>query len=124
MVEHDHYQPKLSKEEKNWGVIAHLSPLLAFVFPFFGNIIGPLIVYLIKKDEGEFIRENAVEVLNFQISVTLYTIVSVILIFVIIGIFALIALGILTLVCLILGAVKASDGITFKYPLAIPFIKA
>lgn len=103
-------------------MVCHLSALAGFIIPF-GNIIGPLIVWLIKKDESPFVDDQGKESLNFQISITIYCIVAAILILIIIGIFLLIGLGILALVLIIMAAVKANSGEKFRYPLTIRLIR-
>lgn len=109
-------------QERTWGMICHLSALAGFIIPF-GNIIGPLIVWLIKKDESPFVDDQGKESLNFQISITIYCIIAAILILIIIGIFLLIGLGILALVLIIIAAVKANSGEKFRYPLTIRLIR-
>ena len=74
------------QNEKTWGMLTHLLALSIFVGIPFGNVIGPLVIYLIKKDEYEFVAEQGREVLNFQITWSLILIVSAILILVGIGI--------------------------------------
>lgn len=110
------------KQEKTWGMLCHLSALGVFVFPAFGNIIGPLIVWLIKKDESPFVDDQGKESLNFQISLTIYCLVSSILILVAIGIILLIALGIAFLTLVIIASIKANEGEEFRYPLTIRLI--
>lgn len=107
--------------EKTWGMLTHLLALSIFIGIPFGNVIGPLIVYLIKKDEYEFVAEQGREVLNFQITWSLILIVSAILIVVGIGLVMLIAFGIAWLVLVILGTVSASNGTPYKYPFTIEF---
>ncbi len=109
-------------QEKSWGMFCHLAALAGFVIPF-GNIIGPLIIWLIKKDESPYVDKQGKESLNFQISVTLYCIIAAVLIIVVIGIFLLIAIGIGTLVLIIVGAIKANNREEFSYPLTIRFIQ-
>lgn len=109
-------------QEKTWALIAHLSALAGFIVPF-GHIIGPLVVWLIKKDESAFVDDQGKEAINFQISMTLYAVVAAILILVIIGIFLLIGIGILDIVLVIIAAVKANAGEKFRYPLTIRFIR-
>jgi uncharacterized Tic20 family protein len=109
------------KQEKTWGMLCHLSALGVFVFPL-GNIIGPLIVWLVKKDESSFVDGQGKESLNFQISFTIYCIIAAILIPVVIGIILLIALGIVFLILVIMAAVKANEGEEFRYPLTIRLI--
>jgi uncharacterized protein len=66
-------------DQRNWGMIAHLAALAGLVFPLFGTMIGPLIVWLIKKDESRFVAFHAVQTMFFQMAifVILLPIVSV-----------------------------------------------
>ena len=109
-------------QERTWGMFCHLAALSMFVIPL-GNIIGPLIVWLIKKDESSFVDEQGKESLNFQISVTIYCFVAAILVLFVIGIFLLIGIGILTMVLIIVAAIKANNGESFEYPLTIRFLR-
>ncbi|HED24150.1 MAG TPA: DUF4870 domain-containing protein [Firmicutes bacterium] len=113
----------LTQDEKTYGMLVHLAALAQLVMPTFGNIIGPLVVWLIKKDQSAWVDKQGKEALNFQISAAIYAIVSIILIPVIIGIILLIAVGIFWLVMVIIAAVRVNEGEDFKYPLCIRFIK-
>ena len=108
-------------DEKQYAMLLHLSALSMFVTGF-GYILGPLILWLVKKDQSEFVDRNGKEAVNFAISVTIYYIVSAILVFVLVGILMLIVLGILHLVFIIVAGIKAKDGEDYKYPLTIRFI--
>lgn len=110
-----------NKEETKWAAIAHVSTFAGYFFPF-GNIIAPFIIYLLKKDELPFVKDQAREAMNFQISVTIYAIVSIILIFLIIGIPILAALVLFEIIVTIIAAVKASEGVEYRYPLTIRFL--
>jgi uncharacterized Tic20 family protein len=103
-------------------MLCHLLALAGFVVPF-GNIIGPLIIWLMKKDEFAFVDDQGKQSLNFQISMMIYAIISAVLMLVIIGIFMLIAVGITNLVLVIIASMKANEGQAYRYPLAIQFIK-
>ena len=111
------------KEERNWAMACHLTGLSSLIGVPFGNIIVPLIIWLIKKDEFPFVAEQGKESLNFQISMTIYAIVAGILCMIGIGFFLLAALVIVDLIFVINAAVKATKGEGYKYPLAIKFIK-
>ncbi|UCG28183.1 MAG: DUF4870 domain-containing protein [Bacteroidales bacterium] len=111
---------QLSSDERTFGMLCHLAALAGFVFPF-GNIIGPLIIWAIKKDESSWVDKQGKESLNFQISITIYLIISVFLIILLIGIFLLVALGIINLIFIIMASVKANNGEDFSYPLSIRF---
>ena len=109
------------KQENMWATFCHLGAF-AFYFIPFGNIIAPLVIWLLKKDESPLIDDQGKESLNFQISITIYAIVSAILILVVIGIFLLICLWIFANVFVIIAAVKANSGEKFRYPLTIRMV--
>ena len=114
--------PEVPQEQKTWGMLCHLSALAGYIIPF-GNVIGPLIVWMIKKDEMPFVDKQGKESVNFQISVSIYAAVSAALIFACVGMFLLPAVGIFALVMIIIASVKANGGESFRYPLCIRFIK-
>ncbi|MDH4319273.1 MAG: DUF4870 domain-containing protein [Desulfobulbaceae bacterium] len=117
-------QPRLSdKEELNWAMLCHLSALCAYIGIPFGHILGPIIIWQLKKNDYPMVDEHGKESLNFQISITIYAIVSGILMFVIIGFALLAALIIFHLVLTIIAAVKTSDGEHYRYPFTIRLLK-
>lgn len=114
--------PEITRDEKLWGMLCHFSAFAFFIFPF-GNILGPLIIWLIKKDESQYIERNGKESLNFQISITLYVIISALLVLILIGFVLLLALLLLDFILVVVASIKANDGIEYKYPMTIQFIK-
>lgn len=110
------------KDERMWGMLCHISALAGFVIPF-GNIIGPLIVYSMKKDQYAFVADQGKESLNFQISVLIYTLASVLLIFALVGFLFIIFVPLLALILTVVAAVRANDGEYYRYPLCIHFIR-
>lgn len=113
---------EVPKDARNWGMICHLAGFAGFVIPF-GHILGPLIVWAIKKDEHPFIDDQGKEAMNFQLSMTIYSIVAILLVFVVIGIFLLIALCVFVVIMIIIASIKANDGVYYRYPLTIRFFK-
>lgn len=113
--EHGWTEP-VDSDSRGWAVAAHLIPLLGFGF------IGPLIIWLIKRDEDAFVEEHSREALNFQISVLIYGIISGLLILVLIGLLLLPVLVIFWFVASIVAAIKAANGQAFRYPLTIRFV--
>ncbi|MFA5007918.1 MAG: DUF4870 domain-containing protein [Candidatus Omnitrophota bacterium] len=111
------------KDERMWAMLCHLTGLASFIGVPLGNVIAPLVIWLIKKEEFPFVAEQGKESLNFQISMTIYAIVSGILCMVFIGFILLAAIAITDLILVINAAVKANKGEGYKYPLAIKFIK-
>jgi uncharacterized Tic20 family protein len=111
-----------SSEIRNWSVLCHASALLGLFFHFFGHLLGPLVVWLIKRDASPEIDANGKESLNFQISMLIYDVIAGILCIVLIGIPILIALWILNTVLVIIASVKTSEGKFYRYPLTIRFL--
>lgn len=102
-------------EDTVWAVLAHLS-----IFAF--GLVGPLVIYLWKRDESPFTRHHAAEALNFHITLAIAGIVSAILILVVVGLFMLLFLVIAGPVLGILAALAANRGESYRYPLTLRFI--
>lgn len=98
--------------------LALITHLLSFVSGF----IGPLVVYLAKKDESAFIRHHAAEALNFQLTLLVAFFVSFIALFILVGFLLLPIVGILGLIFPILAAIGAGRGEWYRYPLTIRFV--
>lgn len=107
---------------KTWSVLSHILTLAVGVIPF-GNVIAPLVIWLLKKDECAEVARHALESLNFQISATIYIFVAGILCFVAVGIVLVPAVLLFVLVCVIVATVKAANGESFRYPLSLRFIR-
>jgi uncharacterized protein len=111
----------LTADEKQWAMIGHLSALAGFVVPF-GNLIAPLVVWMMKKEESKFIEEHARESLNFQISASIYLIGLSLTICIGIGL-VLVPLAVLAeVVLIIMASMKASSGQSYRYPITIRFL--
>ena len=110
-----------SAEERQWAMFAHLSALAGLVIPF-GSIIGPLVIWPIKKDTMPFVNDQGKEALNFNITVAIAAIVCWILFFVLIGMLLLPVLVILWLVFVIIATIKANEGTTYRYPFALRLV--
>jgi len=111
------------KDDRTWAMICHLSALCAFLAIPFGNILGPLIVWLLKKNESPLVDIEGRKALNFQISMTIYSAVAGVLCFVFIGFLLLVPLVLADLILTIIAGIKASNGEEFKYPFTIELIK-
>jgi len=110
-----------NKDEKMWAMLCHLSALAGFIIPF-GNVIAPLVIWILKKDEFPHVDDQGKEALNFQISMTIYFIVGAILILVAIGIVILPILGIFWLIMIVIASIKANDGEKYRYPFTIRLV--
>ena len=119
-------QQPMSQEEKDsklYGMLCHLLALAGYIGIPFGNIIGPLVIWLMKKDQYPFVNDQGKESLNFQISLTIYASVSALLIFIAIGMVLLPAVFVFGLVMVIIAAIQANQGVAYRYPLTIRFLK-
>lgn len=124
----------LPAEEKTWGMLAHLSSLLGALVTSalgggWGCFIGPLIVWLVKKDTMPFVDDQGKESLNFNITVGIASLVLFVLVVMTLGIGILIAaplwaiLWIYWLVCTIIASIRANEGVAYRYPLTLRLIK-
>ena len=105
-----------------WNVLCHASALVGLIIPL-GFILGPLVVWLIKKGEFPSVNANGKEALNFQISCFIYIIIAVILSVIGIGHILLFLIGVADLILIIIASVKVGNGESFSYPASIRFIK-
>lgn len=87
-----------------------------YLISFFTAFIGPLVIWLIKKDESSYIDYHGREYMNFFISYTVYTLLSGILVILLIGIFMLWAVGIIAVIFTLVGALKAYEGKEYRIP--------
>jgi uncharacterized Tic20 family protein len=111
-----------AKQERTWAMLCHLGALAGYIIPF-GNIIAPLIIWMVKKDESDLVKDQGKESLNFQISLAIGYLICIPLFFILIGFFLMIALGIYALVMIIIASMKANEGQKYRYPICIRFIK-
>jgi uncharacterized Tic20 family protein len=107
---------------RTWCVLCHASALAGLFFHFLGHILGPLIVWLMKRGDSPEIDAYGKESLNFQISMLIYDAVAAILCIVLIGVPILIALWVLNTVFVIIASVKAGQGEFYRYPFTIRLI--
>ena len=114
--------PALSQDERNWGMYCHLAVLAGFVFPL-GNVIGPLIIWLIKKDQYPFVDYNARQAMNFQITLVVGLLVSGLLAFIFIGFILMIILVLFAMVQTIQAIMASGKGEYFTYPYSLRLLR-
>lgn len=114
------YEP--DKEERTLALMAHLAGYAGLALPF-GSVLGPALIYWLKRDESAYVEDQAREALNFQITLTLVALVAIPLVFVIVGVPILLIAGIWYLVGTAIGASKANDGEWYRYPATIRLVK-
>ncbi|WLH35555.1 DUF4870 domain-containing protein [Pseudomonas sp. FP2196] len=114
--------PKPSQQVRQWAMFCHLSALLGIWIPF-GTLIGPLILWQMKREMDPFIDAQGKEALNFQITVAIASAISILLMLIIVGFFlyGLVAIG--SIVLAVIGGVKANEGFPYRYPFTWRLIK-
>jgi uncharacterized Tic20 family protein len=105
----------LSEEDRTWGMLAHLSALIAMALGGL-TFLGPLIVWLIYKDKSAFVADQAKEALNFQISVLIAMLITLITV---IGPFV-VAIG--AVIFSVIAGMEANKGVAYRYPYTIRLI--
>lgn len=108
------------RQTRQWAMMLHLSVFAAYIAPLAG-IVVPVVIWQIKKDALPAIDAHGRVVVNWILSTLVYVLLGVVLTVVVIGIPLLLALGVATVAFPIIGAIKANDGVLWKYPLSIPF---
>lgn len=110
-------------DARRWAMLCHLLALSGLLGNGIGFLLGPLVAWLVKREDHPFIDVQGREAVNFQITMFLALIVCVPFAFLLIGIPVMIAIGILMVVFPIIGAIQASEGKSYRYPLTIRFIQ-
>ena len=121
MADFDH-SAMSSSEERTWSILVHAAAFAGAIVPF-GMILGPLLVWIIKKPESALVDRHGRAALNFQISMLIYFIGAIILVFVAIGILLLIVLGIFWFIMVLVATIRVADGRDPGYVLSIEFLK-
>ncbi len=112
-----------SAEARKWAMICHLVALVGLLGNGIGFVLGPLVVWLLKKDEDPFIDEQGKESVNFQITMMIAALVSLALMLILIGFLLITIVVAMMIIFPIIGAMKANEGEHYRYPLTIRFIK-
>lgn len=114
---------EVSDDERTWGIVSHLSQLVL-------GPIGPLVIYLIKKEESQFVSRNALQALAFSIAILIATLIigalSFLLACIIIGLFLpflYVPLFVLAILYAVVGALRASERMVYEYPVTAGFVQ-
>jgi uncharacterized Tic20 family protein len=113
----------INRDARQWAMICHLIALVGLLGNGIGFILGPLIVWLLKREDDPFIDEQGKEALNFQITMFVALVISLVLALVLIGFVLFFLVMIFMTVFPIIGAIKANEGVHYRYPVTIRFIK-
>lgn len=107
----------VATSDKALMILSHLSALIGV------GLVLPFIVWLVKRHDADMVAAHAAEALNFHLSLLLYAILLIPLCWVLIGVPLLIIMGLASIVLAIFAAVRASDGVLYRYPLTIRLVK-
>ena len=121
MSDNEFESTNIENQDKTFGMLCHLLAFIGLLGVPFGHLLGPLVMWIIKKDESDFVDKCGKASINFQLSMTIYFLISIPLVYIIIGIPAILILYIIDIVCIIKASIKANEGILYQYPMAIKF---
>ena len=108
---------------RTWGMLAHLAAFGGLVLPLIGNVVLPLLVWHSWRDRSAFVGEQALESLNFNISVSIGALVCGVLTLVFVGFLLGTALFVAWLALTLIAAIKASEGVSYRYPFALRLVR-
>lgn len=108
--------PLSDSDQRLWATLAHIGPIII-------GFVAPLVIWLVYRERGQYVADQAKEALNFQITLTIAATVSAILMVALIGFVLLPIVAIGGLVLMIMAAIAANKGQAYRYPLNIRFIK-
>ena len=123
MIDEQLKAEEIGRQARQWAMGCHLIALVGLLGNGIGFVLGPLIMWLLKREDHPFIDEQGKESLNFQITMFLALVISFILAFVLIGFVLFFLVMIFMTVFPIIGAIKANEGVHYRYPITIRFIK-
>jgi len=106
-----------------WGMLCHLTALLGIIGIPFGNIAGPLIVWLLKRNVYPLVAEQGKESLNFQLTMTILTLVAALLLYFKIGFFLILLIAGINFILVVIASLKTYSGESFSYPFKIQLLK-
>lgn len=119
--------PLSAKDERMWAMFCHLSSLSMYLGIPFGNLLGPVVIWMMQRDKSALVDDQGKEVVNFQLTMTIAFAAALVLAVTVIGLFvavpAFAALPVVQILFTVLGAMKANEGVAYRYPLTIRFIK-
>jgi hypothetical protein len=110
-------------QERIWGMLCHLTALLGLIGIPFGNILGPLFVWLYRRKANAFADMQGKESLNFQITMTILVLVAALMIYMKIGMMIIFVLAAINVVLVLIASIQAYRGQTYHYPFQIRFLK-
>lgn len=112
---------EVSSDDRTWASLAHASAFAGLFVPF-GNVLGPLLVWLVKREDSRFVDDNGKEALNFQITWTVLMAVALLTVLVGVGLVLVPIVALAWVVLVVLATVRASDEEVYDYPLTFDLV--
>ncbi len=112
----------LNEEDRTWGSLAHLCALAGLLIPF-GSLLGPLIMWRTRGQRSAFVGNEALEALNFNISVALAFVICLALAWILVGILMLSGLVIYWIVMTVIATIRTGEGHAYRYPVTLRLIR-
>lgn len=111
----------VSSDERTWGVLTHAAAFAGFAVPF-GNVLGPLLIWLVKRDESRFLDANGKQAVNFQITWTIWIGIALLTLLIGIGLLIVPVVMLAWLIFVVLAMIRASEDQVYDYPLTIDLV--
>lgn len=122
-MEQQELVPTPGPEARQWAMFCHYAAFFWFLVPMIGNVIGPLVVWQLKKDSEPFVDDQGKEALNFQITFSLAMMICGVLAWIIIGFPLMLLVSVVALVLTIIAGIKANAGEAYRYPICWRLVK-
>jgi len=116
--------PPGTETDRSWAIAMHASALIGLLLPF-GNLLAPFIIWLIKKPESPYLDEVGKEVVNYQISFIIYSLLCAVIAVITCGFGAILGIPLVLawIIIIIIATIKTSNGEPYRYPATIRLIK-
>jgi len=114
----------MTEDERKYATWMHVTGLSSYIGIPFGHVLVPLILWLLRRKQSDYVNQQGVEILNFQLSITFYYMFSYIMIFILIGFVFLPVVFLLHVIATIMATVKTHEGGYFRYPATLRVIRA
>lgn len=111
----------VSSEDRTWGILTHAAAFAGFGVPF-GNVLGPLVIWLVKKEESQFVDENGKQAVNFQITWSILLVLALPTILIGIGVVLVPIIALSWLALVVVAMMRASEDQVYEYPLTVEFV--
>ena len=115
-------KPDVTPDDRTWAMLAHLSALLGIVVPF-ANAIAPYIVWRTRRGRSAFVGDQALESLNFNVTVLIAVLACYLLMRALVGILLFVAVSLYWLSMTVIAAVRAGEGIRHRHPITLRLIE-